>query len=72
MEESTTDELDRDEAENKENIIAKVQKIMQDGCGCRRGIKSGQCSDQFTEDTILQFCPKVMQAIIDEYRALFL
>ena len=26
---------------------------MQDGCGCRRGIKSGQCSDQFTEETIL-------------------
>ena len=53
MEELTTDELDRDEAENKENIIAKVQKFMQDGCGCRRGIKSGQCSDQFTEETIL-------------------
>lgn len=53
MEESTRDELNHDQAENKESIIAKVQKFMQDGCGCRRGLKSGQCSDQFTEETIL-------------------
>ena len=53
MEESTRDEPDRDEAENKENIIPKVQEFMQDGCGCRQGLKSGQCSDQFTEETIL-------------------
>jgi len=26
---------------------------MQDGCGCRRGLKSSQCSDQFTEETVL-------------------
>ena len=50
MEESTRDELDHDEAEN---IIAKVQKFMQDGCGCRRGLKHGQCSYQITEETIL-------------------
>ena len=53
MEESTRDEIDRNQAENKESIIAKVQKFMQDGCGCRRGLKSGQCSDQFKEETIL-------------------
>ena len=53
MEESTRDEIDRNQTENKESIIPKVQKFMQDGCGCRRGLKSGQCSDQFTEETIL-------------------
>ncbi|CAH3040137.1 unnamed protein product [Pocillopora meandrina] len=26
---------------------------MQDGCRCRRGLKSSQCSDQLTEETIL-------------------
>ena len=26
---------------------------MQDGCGCRRGLKSSQCSDQLTEETVL-------------------
>ena len=40
-------------AENKENIVAKVQKFIEDGCGCRRGSKSIQCSDQFTVETIL-------------------
>ena len=41
------------DAENKENIIAKVQKFIEDGCGCRRGSKSIQCSDQFTVETVL-------------------
>ena len=49
MEESTRVK----QTENKESIIAKVQKFMQDGCGCRRGLKSSQCSDQFTEETVL-------------------
>lgn len=40
-------------AENKENIVAKVQKFIEDGCGCRRGSKSIQCSDQFTVETVL-------------------
>jgi len=55
MEESTRDDSDRNRTENtcKESIIAKVQKFMQDGCGCRQGLKSGQCYDQFTEETIL-------------------
>ena len=68
MEESTREELDRDQAENKESIIPKVQKFMQDGCGCRRGLKSGQCSDQFTEETILNNvynCLELSQAELD-------
>lgn len=68
MEESTREELDRDQAENKDSIIAKVQKFMQDGCGCRRGLKSGQCSDQFTEETILNNvynCLELSQAELD-------
>ena len=32
--------------QKKENIITKVQKFIDDGCGCRRGSKGIQCSDQ--------------------------
>ena len=39
--------------QNKENIIAKVRQFIDDGCGCRRGSKSIQCSDQFTVKTVL-------------------
>ena len=53
MEESTRVEMDCNQTENKESIIANVQKFMQDGCGCRQGLKSSQCSDQLTEETIL-------------------
>lgn len=45
--------MDCNQTENKESIIANVQKFMQDGCGCRRGLKSSQCSDQLTEETVL-------------------
>ena len=41
------------DAENKENIIAKVQKFIEDGCGCRRGSKSIQCSAKFIVETVL-------------------
>ena len=44
--------MDCNQTENKESI-ANVQKFMQDGCGCRRGLKSSQCSDQLTEETVL-------------------
>ena len=40
-------------AENKESIVAKIQKFIEDGCECRRGSKSIQCSDQFTVETVL-------------------
>ena len=39
--------------QKKENIITKVQKFIDDGCGCRRGSKGIQCSDQFTVKTVL-------------------
>ena len=39
--------------QNKENIIAKVQKLIDDGCGCRRGSKGIQCSNQFRVKTVL-------------------
>lgn len=53
MEESTRDEVDCSETENRKTINAKLQKFIQDGCGCRRGLKGGQCSDHFTEETVL-------------------
>ena len=53
MEESTRDEVDCSETENRKTIVAKLQKFIQDGCGCRRGLKGGQCSDHFTEETVL-------------------
>ena len=53
MEESTRDEVDCNETENRKSTVAKLQKLIQDGCGCRRGLKGGQCSDHFTEETVL-------------------
>ena len=40
--------MEYDQTENKNSIIAKVQKFMQDGRGCHRGLKDGQCSDDLT------------------------
>lgn len=53
MEESTRENVEYDQSENKNNITAKVQKFMQDGCGCRRGLKGSQCSDDLTEESVL-------------------
>lgn len=69
MEESTREELDRDQAENKESIIAKVQKFMQDGWGCCQGLKSGQCSDQFTEETIHGISKSRFQWLVEHYQS---
>ena len=63
--ESRRDEMDYN-AENKE--IAKVQKFIKDGCGCRRGSKSIQCSDQFTVETVLNNlynCLELSHAVLD-------
>ena len=68
MEKSTRDEIDGNQTENKESIIAKVQKFVQHGCGCRRGLKSGQCSDQFTEEAVvnnLYNCLELSHAELD-------
>ena len=77
MEESTRVEMDCNQMEKKESIIANVQKFMQDGCGCRRGLESSQCSDQLTEETVLdnlynclelfQISLKIFFYIIEKY-----
>ena len=38
---------------DSEEIIAKVKKFLQDGCGCSLGLKGSQCSQQFQEITVL-------------------
>ena len=39
--------------ENDQHIVQKVKKFLQEGCGCSRGAKDGNCSDQFSEETVL-------------------
>ena len=36
-----------------EEIIAKVTKFLQEGCGCSRGSKGGQCCEQFSKEVVL-------------------
>ena len=43
--------MDCDHTENISSIVHKVQKFLQVGCGCRQGLKGGQCSDYFTVET---------------------
>ena len=38
---------------DSEEIIAKVKKFLQGGCGCSLFKKGGQCSQQFQEKTVL-------------------
>ena len=42
-----TDLLD-EQNENYQHIVRKVKKFLQEGCGCSRGAKDGNCSDQFS------------------------
>ena len=35
--------MDYDQTVNKESVIIKFEKFMQEGCGCRRGSTGGQC-----------------------------
>ena len=34
-------------------IIATVTKFLQEGCGCSRGLKGGQCCEQFSKEVVL-------------------
>ena len=34
-------------------VVAKVKQFLQSGCACSKGPKSGPCSRQFSEDTVL-------------------
>lgn len=36
-----------------EEIIAKVTKLLQEGCGSSRGSKGGQCCEQFSKEVVL-------------------
>ena len=35
-----------------EEIIAKVIKFLQEGCGCSHGLKGGQCCEQFSKEVV--------------------
>ena len=39
--------------ETGEEVVAKVKQFLQSGCACSTGPKSGPCSRQFSEDTVL-------------------
>ena len=45
--------MDCDHTENVSSIVHEVQKFLQAGCGCRQGLKGGQCSDYFTVETVI-------------------
>ena len=45
-------EANFDQAEN-DKIVAKVEKFLKDGCGCSRGTKGGQCSQQFLWEAVM-------------------
>ena len=54
MAEST--EANFDQAENdleNDEVLSKVEKFLRDGCGCSRGIKGGQCSQQFSLEAVM-------------------
>lgn len=53
MEGLTREEMENDQPENKKNVITKVQKFIQDGCGCSCRLSGIQCSSQFVQETIL-------------------
>ena len=53
MEESARDEVDCNQTESTETIIAKVQTFLQEGCGCHRGLTGGQCCNDFSQETVL-------------------
>ena len=36
-----------------EEIIAKVTKFLQEGCGCSRSTKGSQCCEQFSKEAVL-------------------
>lgn len=42
-----------DQNENKQQVIDKVRKFLQNGCGCSRRVKGSPCSNQFSEETVL-------------------
>ena len=49
-----------------------VYKLKMNSVGSVEQFKARLVAQVFPQKFTIQFCPKVMQAIIDEYRALFL
>lgn len=47
-----------DQNENKQQMIDKVRKFLQNGCGCSKGAKDGPCSN-------LNNCLKLSSAELD-------
>ena len=45
--------VDCDHIENVSSTVAKVQKFLQDGCGCHRGLKGDQFSDYLKAETVI-------------------
>lgn len=42
-----------DVIETGEEVVANVKQFLQSGCACSKGPKSGPCSRQFSEDSVL-------------------
>ena len=53
MENSTREDVDCDHTENVSSIITKVQKLLQFGCRCHRGLKGDQCLDYLKVEIVI-------------------
>ena len=42
-----------DVIETGEEVVANVKQFLQSGCACSKSLKSGPCSRQFSEDSVL-------------------
>jgi len=42
-----------DVIETGEEVVANFKQFLQSGCACSKGLKSGPCSRQFSEDSVL-------------------
>lgn len=38
---------------DSEEIVEKVKKFLEEGCGCSQGVKGGHCSQQFQKEVVL-------------------
>ena len=38
---------------DSEEIVEKVKKFLEEGCGCSQGMKGGHCSQQFQKEVVL-------------------
>lgn len=52
-ENSTMSDVNHGESETCNELLNKLKKFLQDGCGCTLGPKNGPCCRQFSEETAL-------------------